>query len=68
MSNLDSLLSSFQLQGTVDILFCMDYIMQYPLMGRLWVRGWLMLPGAISAEGSFSPSFYTAPAMPFRHL
>lgn len=38
------------------MLLCMDYVMQCPLMGRLWVHGWLMPPAAISAEGSAFPS------------
>lgn len=54
VNNFGFLLPSFQLEGAVEILLCMDYVMQCPFMGRLWVRGWLILPGAILAEGSSS--------------
>lgn len=69
VSNLGSFLPSFQPEGTVETLLCMDYVMQCPFMGRLWVCGWLMLPGAVSAEGSsllLCPSYaFQSPLMSF---
>lgn len=37
VNNFGSLLPSFQPEGAIEILLCMDYVMQGPFMGRLVV-------------------------------